>query len=94
MGHYYAYVRQTAGQRQGAGGKQTTRRRGGQGKKGGRGSAEQATTAVDRWVKLDDSRVTEVPESEVLRDAFGGSGGGGLPGLFGQVRNDLRVMLR
>ncbi|CAN0473129.1 unnamed protein product, partial [Laminaria digitata] len=28
-----------------------------------------------KWVKLDDQRVTEVSEAEVLRDAFGWSGG-------------------
>lgn len=94
VGHYYAYVRQMTAQRRGAGGKQATRRRGGGSTKEGAGSAEQATTAVNRWVKLDDSRVSEVSESEVLRDAFGGSGGGGFPGLFGQVRNDLSVMVR
>lgn len=29
----------------------------------------------ERWAKLDDQRVTEVSEEDVLRDAFGGRGG-------------------
>lgn len=47
------------------------------------------TKKCTKWVKLDDQRVTEVSEAEVLRDAFGGGGGvyrgPGGQGLLGQV---------
>lgn len=62
--------------------------------KGEASSADQKrppSPAATTWVKLDDHRVTEVSEAEVLRDAFGGGGGAykgpgsELQGLFGQV---------
>lgn len=47
-----------------------------------RQKAPNATSAsAVRWVKLDDARVTEISEAEVLRDAYGGGAG-----LFGKVR--------
>lgn len=76
MGHYYAYVRQV-GSPSGAKDSGTSR--------------SKAVVQGTRWVKLDDSRVTEISEAEVLRDAFGGGGrvdgAFGLQALLGQVRS-------
>lgn len=80
-GHYYAYIREKE-----LGGKRTGRRKVGRASVAG----DEQAAAVARWVKLDDSCVTEVSEAEVLRDAFGGGRrGGGFQGLFGQVRGWL-----
>lgn len=77
-GHYYAYIKEKT-----MGAKRTNRRK--VGRAGVTGDEEAARDAG--WIKLDDSRVTEVSEAEVLQDAFGSrGGGGGLQSLFGQVR--------
>lgn len=74
VGHYYAYARTQAKRDLPSEGPTCNRA----GDAGHRGSM--------RWVKLDDERVTEVSEEEVLRDAFGGDGmEQGLSGFGGQV---------
>lgn len=77
-GHYYTYVLHRPD------GSFDSSESGG-GESGDRGARDQLSPP--RWLKLDDDRVTEVSEEEVLRDAFGGGGReAGLPGILGQVR--------
>lgn len=97
-GHYYAYVRypQSAATPapssvssldiDGDGGTTAINRKGLASKRGG-GKKEHRSKERTIWVKLDDQRVTQVPEAEVLRDAFGGGGegSGGFQGLMSQV---------
>eukprot|EP00904_Undaria_pinnatifida_P002737 jgi/Undpi1/12464/HiC_scaffold_5.g02135.m1 len=70
-GHYYAYVRYTNPASSKPPPPSEVGKQGGGTALPRRGDAK----ADAKWVKLDDQRVTEVSEAEVLRDAFGGSGG-------------------
>ena len=65
FGHYYTYVRHVKAAPSGSTGHDSEAL-----SKTGVGDADGA-----RWMKLDDQRVTEVSEDEVIRDAFGGRGG-------------------
>ena len=90
-GHYYAYVRYTNPASSKSPPPSEVGKQGGGTALPRRGDAK----ADAKWVKLDDQRVTEVSEAEVLRDAFGGSGGvyggpaargaAGFQGLLGMV---------
>lgn len=96
-GHYYAYVRYNKLPSSKSIPPSRSTDELGNEKNGGTGLPQNAAKQDDaKWVKLDDQRVTEVSEAEVLRDAFGGSGGAysgpgasgaaGFQGLLGLVR--------
>lgn len=92
-GHYYAYVRVPKPLSSAA---LPPLESPGLGERDGKVPRGNGGAGRTRWIKLDDQRVTEVSEAEVLRDAFGGGGGGyrgpgehgggGLQALLGQVR--------
>lgn len=96
-GHYYAYVRYTTPPSSKSPPPSEAVKEGG----GTTSPRRDAVKAEAKWAKLDDQRVTEVSEAEVLRDAFGGSGGvyggpaatgaAGFQGLLGMVR--VRLLL-
>lgn len=93
VGHYYAYVRRRSVKPTAlsdVGSAEGSARRGA-GEDSAKGGVETTTRKREpaRWVRLDDDRVQQVSEEEVLRDAFGGGGdsmGLGLSGVLGQVR--------
>lgn len=95
-GHYYAYVRYVAKPPPSMSSPPSGSTELGNEPGGTRLPQQDAAKQDAKWVKLDDQRVTEVSEAEVLRDAFGGSGGvyggpaasgvAGFQGLLGMVR--------